>query len=292
MPKTNEKDAYFFSHDCNARNDPKILALRSVYGAEGYAVYFMLIEILREQPDYKLPINKYTFNTLAMQMQVEAERLHSIIDDCCTEFADTERNSTLLINDGKSLYSPSLLRRMGKVNEVSDIRRAAAKKRWENKTSGTSDATVQAPAENANAEQMLSKEKERKEKKSICIDANKEKSEKKKVDVFSDFASDDADLLSALRDFEKMRNKIKKPMTDQAKKRLLTELGKLSSDREEQIAILHQSEDHCWSGVFALKDDAYRPAGRQPERGGMTTAEKMDALGALHQAFSGEGARR
>lgn len=25
MPKTNEKDAYFFSHDCNARNDPKIL---------------------------------------------------------------------------------------------------------------------------------------------------------------------------------------------------------------------------------------------------------------------------
>ena len=35
MPKTNEKDAYFFSHDCNARNDPKILALRSVYGARG-----------------------------------------------------------------------------------------------------------------------------------------------------------------------------------------------------------------------------------------------------------------
>lgn len=52
MPKTNEKDAYFFSHDCNARNDPKILALRSVYGAEGYGVYFMLVEILREQPEY------------------------------------------------------------------------------------------------------------------------------------------------------------------------------------------------------------------------------------------------
>ena len=55
MPKTNEKDAYFFSHDCNARNDPKILALRSVYGAEGYGVYFMLVEILREQPEYQPP---------------------------------------------------------------------------------------------------------------------------------------------------------------------------------------------------------------------------------------------
>ena len=66
MPKTNEKDAYFFSHDCNARNDPKILALRSIYGAEGYGVYFMLIEILREQPEYKLPITKYIWNTLAI----------------------------------------------------------------------------------------------------------------------------------------------------------------------------------------------------------------------------------
>ena len=72
MPKTNEKDAYFFSHDCNARNDPKILALRSVYGAEGYGVYFMLVEILREQPEYRLSVNKYIWNTLAMQMQVEA----------------------------------------------------------------------------------------------------------------------------------------------------------------------------------------------------------------------------
>ena len=65
MPKTNDKDAYFFSHDCNARNDPKILALRSVYGAEGYGVYFMLVEILREQPEYKLSVTKYIWSTLA-----------------------------------------------------------------------------------------------------------------------------------------------------------------------------------------------------------------------------------
>ena len=99
MPKTNEKDAYFFSHDCNARNDPKILALRSVYGAEGYGVYFMLVEILREQPEYRLSVNKYIWNTLAMQMQVEASHLEQIITDCCTEFA--ENGNTLLVNDGE-----------------------------------------------------------------------------------------------------------------------------------------------------------------------------------------------
>lgn len=130
MPKTNDKDAYFFAHDCNARNDPKILALRSVYGAEGYGVYFMLIEILREQPEYKLSVNKYIWSTLAMQMQVDANRLQDIITDCCTEFA--ENGSTLLVNDGEYLYSASLLRRMGKVDDISNLRREAARKRWEN----------------------------------------------------------------------------------------------------------------------------------------------------------------
>ena len=193
MPKTNEKDAYFFSHDCNARNDPKILALRSIYGAEGYGVYFMLIEILREQPEYKLPITKYIWNTLAMQMQMEASKLEQIITDCCTEFSDGG-NNTLLVNDGEYLYSASLLRRMGK------------------------------------------------------------------------------------------------PMTDRAKKLMLTELRKLSEDREEQIAILDQSVKRSWAGVFALKDDR----GYQQPRGGRqqaSTGEKMGALRNLHDAFSGEGER-
>ena len=78
MPKTNDKDAYFFSHDCNARNDPKILALRSVYGAEGYGVYFMLVEILREQPEYKLSVTKYIWSTLAItRLELTKERATS-----------------------------------------------------------------------------------------------------------------------------------------------------------------------------------------------------------------------
>ena len=162
MPKTNEKDAYFFSHDCNARNDPKILALRSVYGAEGYGVYFMLVEILREQPDYKLAVNKYIWSTLAMQMQVEASKLEQIINDCCTEFS--ENGNTLLVNDGEYLYSASLLRRMGKVDDISNLRREAARKRWENKpckTSGKTDGC----SDDANALQQQSKENKSKQKK-------------------------------------------------------------------------------------------------------------------------------
>ena len=71
MPKTNEKDAYYFPHDCNARNDPKILALRSVFGAEGYGVYWMLIEIRREQPDYKLQVTKYLYHAMDIMPHLE-----------------------------------------------------------------------------------------------------------------------------------------------------------------------------------------------------------------------------
>lgn len=280
MPKTNEKDAYFFSHDCNARNDPKILALRSVYGAEGYGVYFMLVEILREQPDYKLAVNKYIWSTLAMQMQVEASKLEQIINDCCTEFS--ENGNTLLVNDGEYLYSASLLRRMGKVDDISNLRREAARKRWENKpckTSGNSDGC----SDDANAGQEQSKEKKSKEKQS------KAEQRKEKQNIFSDFACGDADLLSALQGFEEMRVKIKKPMTDQAKKRLLTELEKLApGDRETQIAILHQSEDRCWAGVFALKDDRGGQIGGG-RRQQASTGDKIGALRDLHDAFSGDG---
>ena len=280
MPKTNEKDAYFFSHDCNARNDPKILALRSVYGAEGYGVYFMLVEILREQPDYKLAVNKYIWSTLAMQMQVEASKLEQIINDCCTEFS--ENGNTLLVNDGEYLYSASLLRRMGKVDDISNLRREAARKRWENKPCKTSDNS-DGCSDDANAGQEQSKEKKSKEKQS------KAEQRKEKQNIFSDFACGDADLLSALQGFEEMRVKIKKPMTDQAKKRLLTELEKLApGDRETQIAILHQSEDRCWAGVFALKDDRSGQIGGG-RRQQASTGDKMGALRDLHDAFSGDG---
>ena len=282
MPKTNEKDAYFFSHDCNARNDPKILALRSVYGAEGYGVYFMLVEILREQPEYRLSVNKYIWNTLAMQMQVEASRLEQIITDCCTEFA--ENGSTLLVNDGEYLYSASLLRRMGKVDDISNLRREAAQKRWKNQSCKADDGSG-ASTSNASAEQTDANKRKAKQSKEKQSKAEEKKA---KETIFADFASGDADLLSALQGFEAMRNKIKKPMTDQAKKRLVTELEKLApGDRDAQIAILHQSEDHCWAGVFALDGDKPYQSSRSGRPKQASTGEKMDALRDLHDEFSG-----
>jgi hypothetical protein len=45
-------------------------------------------------------------------------------------------------------------------------------------------------------------------------------------------------------------------MTDYAKKLLLSKLKKLGRTEEEQIAILNQSIENGWQGIFALKHDS------------------------------------
>ena len=55
-----------------------------------------------------------------------------------------------------------------------------------------------------------------------------------------------------------MRNKIKKPITTkQCLTRAMNTLDRLSGgDNNLAIKILNQSVDHCWQGLFALKDDS------------------------------------
>lgn len=58
----------------------------------------------------------------------------------------------------------------------------------------------------------------------------------------------------AITEFIKMRKMIRKPMTDHALKLMLRELDKLATSEDEQVAILEQSIENSWQGVFPLKD--------------------------------------
>ncbi len=118
------KEAYYFSHDANARNDPDILAMRSKHGIKGYGMYWVVVEMLREQNDYKLKLNGYTSNALAMQMQCDPHYAEEFLKDCIDEF-------DLLQSDGKHVWSPSLLRRMQRKEEKSEQARKAAMARWD-----------------------------------------------------------------------------------------------------------------------------------------------------------------
>lgn len=156
------KDAYYFSHDSNARHDPKISAMRGVYGAEGYGWYWMLIEMMRDSSEYKLDIQgKYTFNAFALQLQSECKQIEEFVNDCIHEFK-------LFESDGASFWSNSLLRRMDKREEVKAKRSAAAKVRWDKEKGGPEqpdDASDMQMHSTSNAPAMQGKESKGKESK-------------------------------------------------------------------------------------------------------------------------------
>lgn len=136
------KEAYYFSHDSNARHDPKITAMRSVYGSEGYGWFWIIVEMMREADQYKLEMQgKYTFNAYAMQMHTDSKTAGQFITDCIDEFG-------LFHSDGTYFWSPSLLRRMDLKEQTSEKRREAANKRW-----GKDRSDANASEKDANAMQ-------------------------------------------------------------------------------------------------------------------------------------------
>lgn len=95
--------------------------------------------------------------------------------------------------------------------------------------------------------------------------------EKETQNIFAEFAGNDDSLLNALRNFEKMRVKIKKPLTDRAKTLLLKKLQ--TFPQAEWIPILEQSIYCCWQGIFPLKEDA---AQRPQQPGKPSKAQELD----------------
>ncbi len=136
------KDAYYFSHDSNARNDEKVLSLRMRLGMEGYGIYWSIIEKMRENTDYTC---SKAYDLIAYDLRVDEDKIKMVVED----FDLFEVSKC-----GKKFYSKSLLNRMAKMNEKSEKARESANARW-NKV----------PKDNANAIQTQSDSNAIKEKK-------------------------------------------------------------------------------------------------------------------------------
>ena len=94
------KDSYWFRHDANARNDPKMVALRRLHGWASVGIFWSLVEILREQHEYFILLD--TLVDLAYDMR--ADDLPQIVDTCC--------DIGLLICDEGMISAPALSRNM------------------------------------------------------------------------------------------------------------------------------------------------------------------------------------
>ncbi len=144
-----------------------MLEMRAVYGAEGYGWYWMIIEMMREQSDFKLELCKR--NALAMHLQCDPDAAHSFVQSCINEFG-------LFDTDDEFFWSNSLLRRMNMRLEKSEKARQAALKRW-----GKDDSCDRnADAMRSHSDRNAIKGKERKGK-------IKERKEKENKTAYADF---------------------------------------------------------------------------------------------------------
>lgn len=73
--------------------------------------------------------------------------------------------------------------------------------------------------------------------------------------LFVKFAGSNHELISALKDWESMRKKMHKPLTEKAAELNLQDLQKLSGgDEQKMIQIVLQSLKRGWQGFYALKE--------------------------------------
>ena len=115
------KDAYYFSHDSNARNDLKVVKLRRSSGLEGYGLYWCIIEMLRESDRYELPIQD--ISAICFELRTN-EKLFDILFEC-----------QLLFKGKKMFYSKSLKNRMLRLDKIKQKRKIAGAKGGKSKAS-------------------------------------------------------------------------------------------------------------------------------------------------------------
>lgn len=146
------KDAYYFPHDSNAKDDPKCVLLIEQLGMEGYGIYWMLIETLREQPDYTYPVANIP--ALGRRYNTTAEKVKTVVYNY----------GLFTVKDDKIFFSDSLNRRMLVLEEKrakrSEAGRLGNAARWKISQTDRNAITMQ-------SQFIASKVKKSKEKESI-----------------------------------------------------------------------------------------------------------------------------
>lgn len=116
------KDAYYFPHDSNAKDDPKCIMLIEELGLEGYGIFWVLLELLRDQPEYRAPL--IMVPAIARRYNSSAEKFKSVI----------LRYGLFQVDDKEFFFSQSFADRMYQIDERRRIASEAGKKgmlkRW------------------------------------------------------------------------------------------------------------------------------------------------------------------
>jgi hypothetical protein len=143
-----KKDAFYFPHFANSRHDRKIMRVRIELGLEGYAIYFMLLEVLREQNDFKYPLDDIYI--LAHEFGISEQKVRVVV--CNYGLFEVDSN--------ENFFSIKQIYYLQPYIEKTQRARVAAQKRWDKVET---DANAMQMHSKCNADAMQIKESKVKE---------------------------------------------------------------------------------------------------------------------------------
>lgn len=148
-----KKDAFYFSHDANAQDDHKCMKLIDQLGMEGYGIFWALVERLRNEHDYRLPLS--VCSIYAKRWGTSKEKVEAVVNIY-----------GLFKIEGDYFFSERLIRSMDYKSEKG---KKAAAVRWKN-----ASAMQVHTGCNANAMQNDAKKGEENKEEEIKGDESKE----------------------------------------------------------------------------------------------------------------------
>ena len=220
-----KQDTFYFSHDYNARQDPKIKKLIQRHGLCGYGIFWAIVEDLYNNAN-ALPTD---YESIAFDLRTNPDVIESVIKDF-----------GLFVIDGEMFGSLSIQKRLDDRAEKSQKARDNANKRW------NKDANAMPPHSNRNA----IKEKKRK----------KSKGEESKGNDTKENLGGSSILKTPLEkkfdEFLEFRKQKKSPIVPASLQAFKDKLWKLSNKNEQTaIEILNESIANGWTGIFELKNN-------------------------------------
>ncbi|WP_419766993.1 Lin1244/Lin1753 domain-containing protein [Arcobacter sp.] len=111
-----KKESYYFPHYVGSRNDRKIIRVRKDFGIEGYALFFMTLERLREEESLKIPVED--IDILADDFGTSEAKLSTLIFNY--KLFDIEESE-----NGKLFFSPKQIQYLQPYFDLREQRRLA-----------------------------------------------------------------------------------------------------------------------------------------------------------------------
>jgi hypothetical protein len=224
-----KKDAYYFPHFSNARHDRKLKRVIKDLGIEGYGIYFMVLEVLRDQQDFKYPLED--LDLLADEFGTSESKLKVVVSNYDLFQLDMENN---FFSMKQKLYMQPYLEKTQRAKDAAQLRWNKVK---DANALPNADANVDAFA----MQGKESKVKESKVKEEVVLTAREMLFEK----------------------WFKYKREKKQTYTPTGKETLIKTWSLYSDAQLEQI--IDTSIGNNWAGLFAPKNNLPPQALGQPQ---------------------------